>query len=301
MLLKTRSIPQKIHYYNALHNRTPLSDNQREDYHTHFKGYEGEKQFIRLLSEFPDAVVLWDLTFRSKYKGMAQFDIIVIHGNTVTHYDIKNYKGIFTMNDRLLVNSYGRNFKNPDDQLSRAHHILEDVIAQSGERYIIESYLVFINEYFHLRSNNDNPRWLFRSMVHSHLKKFREPNLLIEDNKSLGSYFLAANMPELDFNPIERSEFSMQMKGMKCLHCNYMIKAITSRTKYHTCTNCGSSTAIKRITFHNLRDLYHLKGDAFTINEAMEWCCGISRASISRVLAEHFKKTGLSKATKYYL
>ncbi|TDM12251.1 nuclease-related domain-containing protein [Macrococcus lamae] len=301
MLLKSRLLSEKLHYYHALSGRTRFTANQLEDFHTHFNGYKGEQEFVQLVKSFSDAIILWDLNIRSKFKGSAQFDVIIIHQNTVIHYDIKNYKGQFTMRDGSLVNDFGRDFKNPDHQLIRAHHILEDVVHHYDNQYVIESYIVFINNQFHLRGNTDNPRWLFRSILNNHLKKYSHSNFMLDDNQSLGHHLIKVSHPELNINPLERTSFSMEMIGLKCLYCDTLIREVTTKVKYYKCESCGKNEVIRLITFKSLSDLYYLKGEPFTITEAIEWCEGVSRASISRVLATNFKKIGSSRATKYHL
>ncbi|GGB00994.1 NERD domain-containing protein [Macrococcus hajekii] len=246
------TIADKMNDYQILKKRQPLSIEQKDDFYSVYYGYSGEQSFAELL---PAVSIVRDLHVRSISKGLAQFDIIVVHDQTVTHYDIKNYKGQFTVQNHGLTNQYGKYFKNPDDQLDRAHYILEEYVRRFNPHYQVESYVVFINEGFHFSGDNRNPKWLFRSMLSSHLQQYADERFMAFENAALCHYLQGVASPPLNINPIQRSPFNMNMKGLRCNCGTYISEQLYGKKKTY-CPVCEQLYTTRKVVFNNSLELY---------------------------------------------
>lgn len=299
MILKDVIRPENVHYYSALKNRSHMTAEQQDDYITQFYGYIGEMQFLDLLREM-NGVVLWDLSLYHQYLKRAQFDIIVLFERRLIHYDVKNYKGNFQLEGSQLQEQYGKKYKQPDDQLFRAEEIIGKILKEHHIPYEVESYVVFINQDFHL-SGESKQHWLMTGQLTRHLKQYMSVNHHIEENIKVGEFLISQHNPKKNVNLPVRTAFDNVRRGVKCPEC-LQLQAITyDKKKYHRCTACGETLPIHLLLRHNLQELYYLKGGAITLKEALEWCDQPPRTSVHRVLKKYFVKSGHTKGATYVL
>ena len=98
----------------------------------------------------------------------------------------------------------------------------------------------------------------------------------------------------------EKVEFSKVIGGLKCISCNKIIEPseIFNVRKYVKCKKCGTISSRYSIVLQSLKELYLLKGEPFSINEAEKWT-GVSNSAIKRILYKKFKRIGNYKNSKY--
>ncbi|KAA1036595.1 nuclease-related domain-containing protein [Macrococcus equipercicus] len=299
MLLKSCDVPYRLKYYDALVGRVKMTDKQSKDYAIYQSGYQGEWSFAELIKAYKHAVVLWDVSLNNRC-GEAQFDFIVIHDYVVTHYDVKNFKGSYQLQGNMFVSRTGSKIKNPDTQLAVAHAVLESEIKSYDWRYEVESYIVFINETFHL-DGSKKEQWLYKSQLKHHLSAIDNPHPMTEHNMQLGNHLLQRHQPNPHLNMPVKTEFSSIAGGLKCPLCRKRIEILLTGKKYYNCPACMRVFMRKEILLRSLQDLYYLQEVPFSISEAEEWCQLSSRTTLKRLLREYFKSTGQKKSVKYYL
>lgn len=89
MILKT-AVQDKLNYYLSLQERCMLDESQRSDFVRTELGYSGQQSFVEMVGDY--GVILWDATLSAPYLGSAQFDVLLITGSKIIHYDIKILK-----------------------------------------------------------------------------------------------------------------------------------------------------------------------------------------------------------------
>lgn len=299
LILKNIVRPENVHYYAALKNRSEMSSEQQDDYVTKFYGYIGEMQFFNLVSSM-NGVVLWDVSLYHPYLKRAQYDVIVLFERRLIHYDVKNYKGSFQIEAGQMKEQYGKKYKTPDDQLFRAEEIMRKILNEHGIPYEVESYVVFINQDFHLVGESPS-HWLMRGQLSRHLKQYKHTNYNVEENKKVASFLLSQHNPKKNVDSPVRTPFSDINRGMKCPECLALQPVTYEKKKYHQCSHCGASYSFHSLLTHNLQELFYLKGEAFTLKEALEWCGNPPRTSVHRILKKYFVKQGHTKGAAYVL
>ncbi|TDM11996.1 nuclease-related domain-containing protein [Macrococcus lamae] len=297
MLLKQADYPLKLAYYDAMNGRYSLSDQQDRDYSTSRYGYSGEQQFVKMTAGYSHAVKLWDITL--SFKSSAQYDVLVIHQRKICHYDIKNFKGNYYFKDSQLFSHYDNIITNPELQLDKAHHLLNEVAARHG--YEVESYIVNINTDFHLKGIYNEKKWLFRGQLLHHLKRYQSFNRNYEDNIEMGKYLMNNHQPFIHLNQPIMTDFSLMQPGVKCQQCMAMLNLSERSHKKVSCPTCGKVYWLNEVVTSSVKELYYLKNKPITLSETLKWCDGVSRATVSRILNQHFKKDGHTKGAKYYL
>ncbi|TDL98248.1 NERD domain-containing protein [Macrococcus brunensis] len=296
MILKT-AVQDKLNYYLSLQERCMLDESQRSDFVRTELGYSGEQSFVEMVGDY--GVILWDATLSAPYLGSAQFDVLLITGSKIIHYDIKNFKGQFRFAGGRLVSSYNRQYDNPKHQLERAHSILERLMQQSGYTGKVESYLVFINEHFHVSGALDDS-WLMRGQLQEHFKRYKK-SVVQEYQLEIGRLLMDYNQPFDHLNQPIRVPFSEVQPGVRCPECRRLVRIDFNGKIYHECEKCRESVKVTEMLRASLDELYYVKGEPFTYREAMEWCGHPSRSTLQRLLNQHFIKSGHTKGATYSL
>ena len=296
MILQTAAL-DKLNYYWSLEERCMLDESQHSDFVRTALGYSGEKTFVEMVKDY--GVVLWDVTLSAPFLGSAQYDVLLITAGKLIHYDIKNFKGQFKFAEGRLVSSYNRHYHNPQHQLERAHAILEALMQQSGYHDKVESYLVFINEHFHVSGAVDFS-WLMRGQLHDHLKRYRKS--VIQDTQlEVGRLLIDYHHPFDHLNQPLRVPFTEVQPGVRCPECRKLGQIIYKGKIHHECAQCHKVIKITEMLRASLNELFYLKGEPFTYREALEWCGHPSRSTLQRLLNQHFTKVGHTKGATYSL
>lgn len=298
MILKPLEPSFKLKYYQALLHRTHLTTQQQSDYQTCLSGYQGEQTFLNMIQPFKEILIICDINMISAI-GEAQFDFLVIFNQTITHFDVKNYKGTYRIEDGAFKNQYNNNVKNPDIQLSRAHNILQNIIHPYYPHIKIHSYNVFINDQYFFKGDTNNEKWIFRSMLNHYLKQYQKQNIFPEEDFHLATFILKNQAEQSHYQQPVKTPFHWDMKGLKCPTCLNSIQLLERNKNTYTCNHCHTKHTVKSIIKHNLKELYILKGDAFTTKEATKWCEHIPLRTLQRVLNACFINQSSYKGSKY--
>src|SRR5699024_11098964 len=102
------------------------------------------------------------------------------------------------------------------------------------------------------------------------------------------------------YTPCALVPYTTLFRSLKCISCNKIIEPseIFNVRKYVKCKECGTISSRYSIVLQSLKELYLLKGEPFSINEAEKWT-GVSNSAIKRILYKKFKRIGNYKNSKY--
>ncbi|MCM3360480.1 MULTISPECIES: nuclease-related domain-containing protein [Niallia] len=132
-MYKQRQKPPELAMLKSLNSGMELSEERKRKYTNQIKGWEGERKFDTLLGKFTeDYVILNDLLLQSNQTTF-QVDTILIEGEALHLYEIKNYEGDFYYEKDRFYKRYNKmEMKNPITQLKRTESSLRQLIHQLG-------------------------------------------------------------------------------------------------------------------------------------------------------------------------
>ncbi|HCN61002.1 MULTISPECIES: nuclease-related domain-containing protein [Mammaliicoccus] len=287
-------------YLKSIIGRAELSDNLFNKVQNKSSGNDGERYFNAILKCMEHIVYINDFQFT--LNNQVQIDMLVIDDRAIYLFEIKNYKGIYYLEDTFFKNNYGNSITSPLIQIERAKNEFHNLCKYLEIDRPIISKLVFTNPYFNFK--NPTP-YKERIILPSELgiinQLFSNQNpeenikikqkLLAERNSFDNQYYKSITLPFKNIKP-----------GIKCPKCNHMFTVkIKHKRQKCTCMYCESIMDKKFVYEYNLKELWYLKQDSFTISEAIWWLGGgTSIYSVRRICESSFKAVG-SRYKKYYL
>ncbi|WP_239719563.1 MULTISPECIES: nuclease-related domain-containing protein [unclassified Mammaliicoccus] len=276
-----------IKYVTALEGRTLLSKEERNFLITYHNGEEGEKYFTAILNSLNNISYIHSFEFGST--NHVQIDFLVATSNKFVVFEVKHYKDEWYFEHDTLKNNYGIITKSPIIQVRNIKHELQKLLHRCGIFLDIESYIVFTNP--HLIPLGTWPKNQNIILPHEldKISKILSPqlpndnhqilNLLLENESKHSTYYLK------DIT----TKYDLKYAGIKCPNCRKMhtIKILDNKTLY-CCSYCKSEIKCEDIVFFNLKELYIIKRDSFTFEEAIAWCYPVKKYTIERVCKKYF-------------
>lgn len=292
--------PLIINYVDALRGRIDKIPDQLEELYAIWKqGYIGEKEFSEILNEQKSETWLHDLQFKNY--NQVQLDFIVVTDEAIIQFEIKNYTGDYYYENGKLFRSTGYVAKDLIHQFEVSDETLKRIVKKYKIDRKVISYIVFINPTFTLYGDL---RSRINILLYSELHKLKDmfgANFKYDENVWICKKLKSLHQPFItSYLYFEKVEFSKVIGGLKCISCNKIIEPseIFNVRKYVKCKKCGTISSRYAIVLQSLKELYLLKGEPFSINEAEKWT-GVSNSAIKRILYKKFKRIGNYKNSKY--
>ncbi|WP_313466736.1 nuclease-related domain-containing protein, partial [Carnobacterium sp.] len=139
MIIKKRTKPLLLQMLESLNYRTVLSASEKRDYYNQLKGYKGEVEFDSYLEKVQfDCLILNDLLLKEQGK-MVQIDSLVLVGDTIYLYEVKNYSGNYDYKDDALHAQSGFVVTDPLTQIHNSQPFLYNLVRKLGYRMEIRS------------------------------------------------------------------------------------------------------------------------------------------------------------------
>lgn len=292
--------PLIINYVDALRGRIDKIPDQLEELYAIWKqGYIGEKEFSEILNEQKSETWLHDLQFKNY--NQVQLDFIAVTDEAIIQFEIKNYTGDYYYENGKLFRSTGYVAKDLIHQFEVSDKTLKRIVKKYKIDRKVISYIVFINPTFTLYGDL---RSRINILLYSELHKLKDmfgANFKYDENVWICKKLKSLHQPFItSYLYFEKVEFSKVIGGLKCISCNKIIEPseIFNVRKYVKCKKCGTISSRYSIVLQSLKELYLLKGEPFSINEAEKWT-GVSNSAIKRILYKKFKRIGNYKNSKY--
>lgn len=278
----------------ALNRRGNLLNPQTSSIHYRVKGFEGECQFDEMLKEVKsECLILNDLTLRVNGRT-CQIDALLITGEGVTLYEVKNYEGQFVyFEDKLKILSANKEISNPLNQLNRTANLFRQLMEEQHANFSFEAYIVFINQQFTLFNAPANSPIVLPTMLAQHMKKLsNERRSLNKSHHRFAEILKQLDQPELSFDAYPAYDYQALKKGAFCRECESVLGKPVGRIC--TCTKCGckevSTDVIKR-QISEYRLLFPEK--KLTTHDISDWVGKLfSQKSIRSVLKKNFELKG---------
>ena len=262
------------------------------------KGHVGELAWDEKIYVLPsDYLIVNDLMLPYSDSHF-QIDALVAVGDTLNHYEIKNYVGTYVKKEEVLVSETGYEIAEPVSQISKAHAMLNNTMRRLGYRFKIRSYVIFVNPEFHWANAVKSDSVFFTHQLPRHIRgllaRSCQPSARMEQ-------FLKAlmAMDDLDYCPPKMPFYEKVRFGIKCPHCHTFESSRTQQ--YWLCGGCKfrqpivDAIARTAVEFHEMKPAVLI-----TTDNVYDWCGGeFDKQQIRRALKKYFVSNGNTSGTHY--
>lgn len=304
-ILKAREEPLVLTALIALNKRMALSYEEKQSIINMEKGFIGEVQFDRLVTECigSDCVVLQDLLLRVKGNSV-QIDSLILTPDVVYLYEIKNYEGDYMMKSGKFFTLSSQEISNPLTQLNRTSSLLRQLFQSWNINMTIESRIVFVNPSFMLYHAKPEDPIIFLGQIKSHFSKINhqqemQPGLS-KRVSNLAKKLTQQHKSEVPFQKqLPLYEYEGLKKGLICRSCGSFEVEITQRSC--GCSVCQYTVSTDEAVLSQIEEFKLLfPNNKVTVKRMYDWCKeGVPSKRIRKTLVKHYKKTSLSTGTYY--
>jgi hypothetical protein len=301
MLLKSRTESDELLTMRSLNTRMELTEKERSNYLKLEKGYEGEVRFdtmAEILQE--ERYILNDLLLEVNNSHF-QIDSTIVSQGVIYLLDIKNFEGDYYLDcDKFYTVSSGREYKNPLDQLKRSTTLFRQLLQNLKLNYLVESYVIFINQEFTLYQAPMNQPLILPTQVHRFLRDLNKtPSKLNEGHKKLSQQLITLHLPKNPFSSLPEYEYGQLQKGNYCKVCKSF--KVTYTNYYLACEKCGGHEKLEHAILRNVKEFMLLFPERnMTTQSIYEWCnIDLNQKTICRILKKNYTAFGNTRETYY--
>ncbi len=282
-------------YNKAIFGRIDANQDTQEIYRQ-IQGEEGEQIVQQMLDK--ELKLNYVHNIELNIKNQIQLDFLIVDDDKMINLEVKHYKGDYYIIDNQMKNSYGNIFQTPFSQMKRAEYELELIKSHLNIKRDIISYLVFTNPTFTLHSDIPNRKQvLLPTELHKIPRLFN--NFKVDENRAILNKIKTLKQDFSKTYPRHMIPFEQIKPGLRCPHCRKINQIqLDKRMRFGHCMYCSRQIQRQLLYLENLKELYVLKNEPFTLKEAKLWCGGDAHA-IRRVCKRHFKKKGKHKSYFY--
>lgn len=294
MIIKEREPSTQLETLRALKRRSNLLNPQMNSIQHMVKGYQGECRFDEMLKELKcECLILNDLTLRINGRT-CQIDTLLIAGEGVTLYEVKNYEGEFVYNeDKLKIVSVSKEISNPMHQLSRTSNLFRQLMEDQHANFPLESYIVYINEQFTLFNAPVNSPIVLPTMLAQHIKKLsNERRMLNKNHHRFAETLKQLDQPELSYFTFPGYDYQELKKGAFCRECESVLGKPIGRVC--ECAGCGFKEVSTDVIKRQINEYILLfPENKLTTHDIYDWIGKLfSKKSIRSVLLKNFELKG---------
>ncbi len=289
MIIKKRTKPLLLQMLESLNYRTVLSASEKRDYYNQLKGYKGEVEFDSYLEKVQfDCLILNDLLLKEQGK-MVQIDSLVLVGDTIYLYEVKNYSGNYDYKDDALHAQSGFVVTDPLTQIHNSQPFLYNLVRKLGYRMEIRSQVVFINSDFYLYQLTRDKPFLFANQLTHHFDCIgKKQSFIKETPKRLASQLCDLHIANYRPPNLPKYNFDTLKKGIFCPKC-CSFEHIDTRNN-RLCSSCGQKETIAKAIKRSAEE-FHLLFPEVSVTKHLihEWCGGkYNKQRIQRVLSSKY-------------
>ncbi|WP_051633420.1 nuclease-related domain-containing protein [Bacillus sp. UNC41MFS5] len=150
MAYKNRFESGELLILRILNRRIGLTGEEQKKYLNLEKGFKGETQFDELTEKLESSCLVLNDLLLEVDNSTFQLDSTLIFQDIIYPFEVKNFEGDFIYEPDRLKKIYGKDYKNPLDQLKRSKFLLGQLLNNLGYKIPIEGSVVFINPEFTL-------------------------------------------------------------------------------------------------------------------------------------------------------
>ena len=303
-ILKEREKSMMQRVLESLNRRTTLSDSDLQTFSQLEKGFEGEQRFDQFFIEFVDDDYLLINDLLLIINGTTiQIDSLLITGQGIYMYEIKNFKGEYMNSPNYLKTFSGEEILNPVNQLNRTVVVLRQLLKQWQVRMELTTAVIYVNPQFTLYKAEETDNIILPTALPYHLMGLnRKRRPLTRDHHTLAERLLKAHQTEASFQK-KRSVYDYESlrKGLTCVKCGSFDLSMTERLVF--CIFCHKKALLEDTVIRNIEEYKLLFPDNKVTRKAIyEWCgCSVKERRIWRILSTHYALKGYAGSAHYYI
>ncbi|MBT2731055.1 NERD domain-containing protein [Carnobacterium sp. ISL-102] len=302
IIVKNRNKSNYLRAVEALDKRMTLPDEEALHLLNMQKGFKGEVLFDSLLEEFLDidALILNDLMFTEKGSTF-QVDSLILTGEKVLLFEVKNYEGNFQFKSHHLLTSSGKEIGNPLNQLDDTAIKMRQLLSKWNVNLTFEPILIFVNPAFTLYNAPSGSPIIFPTQIKEQLSRMNRIALpLSKRHHHFADKMMEENQEEAAFQrKLPSYTYDLLKKGLWCIECASPDLSNTQRTC--TCRACGFKVSVEKTVSHQIKDFKLLFPDSKVTTAAIfNWLGStISAERIRKILLKNHKICGATFGSYY--
>lgn len=267
------------------------------------KGHTGERQLLNELKKLnTEHMILSDLYFETHSGQKFQIDHLLVIGNVLFIYEVKNYEGEWNYGNELFTKGTNFSCPNPLIQLTRTKNcfkqFLQDLSLANCE---VKAAVVFINSHFTLFNVPVGKPLLLPTQIHHHIQTMDQFPPITDSLRVVVQELLRNKAKAEPFRKnIPLYRFEELKKGIRCRACGDIV--VPLNTKFYRCSNCSSTGNLTQAILDAAREFQLLFPNMkLTVSSLYEWCGkSCAKQRFSNVLTANFIAQGKYRGT-YYL
>ncbi|WP_373470928.1 nuclease-related domain-containing protein [Carnobacterium alterfunditum] len=302
IIVKNRNKSNYLCAVEALDKRMTLPDEEALHLLNMQKGFKGEVLFDSLLEEFlnVEALILNDLMFTEKGSTF-QVDSLILTGEKVLLFEVKNYEGNFQFKSHHLLTSSGKEIGNPLNQLDDTSIKMRQLLSKWNVNLTFDPILIFVNPAFTLYNAPSGSPIIFPTQIKEQLSRMNRIALpLSKRHHHFADKMMEENQEEAAFQrKLPSYTYDLLKKGLWCIECGSPDLSNTQRTI--SCRACGSKATVEDTVSRQIKDFKLLFPDSKVTSAAMfDWLGStISTERIRKILLKNYKTCGATYGSYY--
>lgn len=303
MLLKPRSESEEMLIRRSLCWRDDtLTSRDRFLYGIILKGYLGELKFDALLEpRHGNWLILNDLILTVNGKE-TQIDTMLIGSTTIYHINVKDYEGIYYVENNMFCSDKSKEQKDLIGQLERCNNLIRNLLHELNyQQFSVVPYIVFVNPKLTLYQAPRDLPMILPSQLDGFIDRLyqqgKDMNITLSHRK-LADEIISRCQSRSAYSKIPGYTLDGLKKGVFCVECGGNM--VHGRRGAVNCTKCGHKEKIEMCVVRNVEEFRLLFPDLnVTVPIIVDWCAVIPEKSIRKTLIKHYKRIGKGRSTEY--
>lgn len=219
MIITERKVSFELMYMRAFCKRAEVSSKDARALSVLESGYQGEIHYDKVLEEtgHESLIVFRDIYVKTG-DAIAQFDSIIVEGNSVTINEIKNYSGFYSYIDGQWFSGKFEVTEDAISQLKRAMGKLKKIRYESNMNFDVSGKIIFPNLDLQFDCDDERARAMIvmRNQLKEYLKRFRSSGIS-EQSKEIARviYKKIIDNPYFD----KTADIADLKRGLYCTSC----------------------------------------------------------------------------------
>lgn len=300
MLLKARTESEELRQYRFLEPRMDFDLTEKQQLINLEKGYAGELEFDRRVSEIGCNFLTINDVLLEKQGTYFQLDSLFISVDVIYLFEIKSFEGDYYIIGDKWYTRTGTEIQNPLLQVARSESLLRRYLQAFHPSLPIKSYLIFINPEFTLYQAPLNDTMIFPTQLQRFLKDLLSKKPFLKENhKNLARKIVSGHQVKNPFSRSPHYTYEELDKGIPCRQCKSMKTMVVAGQLI--CSRCSNGEKVDSAILRSTEEFEFLFPELrVTTNTVYEWCGeSLSKKTVRRVLGSHYELIGHGRTANF--
>lgn len=299
MILTERRVPFELMYMRAFSRRAEMDSKDVRLLSVLEGGYEGELHYDTVLEAAGhEALIVFRDIYVKAGDAVAQFDSIIIDGNSVTVNEIKNYSGFYSYMDGQWFSGKFEVTEDAISQLKRAMGKIKKIRYEARMNFDVRGKIIFPNLDLQFDCDDERARAMvvMRNQLKEYLKSFRAGGIS-EQSKEIARviYKKIIGNPYFD----KRADIDGLRRGLYCSSCASF--DLDVQKYYAYCRKCKCRESKESHIIRGLSDFQALFRHDKMTRQKLQMLLGeqVSKRTLIRMMNKYCEKFSNSSKTYY--